>query len=87
MAFDFEWTGHRFGDESDRLRGILAADDYCRKHNIDAPVAYEAHRKAIERGDDPPGGDGSWYQVAWAAEQAYCEGWENAPDNFSLVWR
>ena len=87
MPFDFEWTGRSYGDESDRERGLEAAQESCAKHEIDPAAAYRAHLEAIERGDDPPGDARSWYQIAWAAERAYCEGWENAPENFALVWR
>ena len=81
MAFDFEWTGRAYGDESDRQRGIRQAESYCRDHGYDA----EAIWNAIEKDDDEA--RGQWGDIESAAIDALCHGWQEIPENVSLIWR
>lgn len=86
MGFDFEWTGRAYGDESDRQRGIAAAEAYCERKGIDPAKAYAEFCASCDAMDMGPERD-AWNGIEWEATKALAEGWQEIPDNVLLTWR
>lgn len=78
MAFDLEWTGRSYGDESDRARAIEAANEYCARWGIDPAKVWQ---DATDKDDWT-----QWNDIEGVACHALCEGWETLVDNVSLIW-
>ncbi len=84
MGFSFEWTGHQFGDEADYQKGYDAAADYCGYHDIDPAKLWET-----AQGDDGAGciALDQWGAVETAAFEEAFDGWQECPENVSLIWQ
>lgn len=83
MPFALNWTGQSAGEESDHVRAIDAATDYCATYEIDPASAWAENLQSLEQfgamSDD-------WSAIEWAALQALAFRWAEMPENVSLIW-
>lgn len=84
MPFDLEWTGRSYGNDDDHNRAIEAAKGYCEQQGIDPAEAWREFCTKIEASEDVPE---TWGAIEYQALLTMCEGWDQMPENVSLIYR
>ena len=80
--FDFEWTGRSHGNDADRERGIEAAKNHCAEMGYDPAQIWS---DATEREDQDAWS--RWHLIENRAIAHLAQGWQQTPENVSLIWR
>lgn len=83
MPFDLEWTGRSYGNDDDHNRAIEAAKGYCEQQGIDPAEAWREFCAKIEASEDIV--CETWNCIEYEALKGL--GWDDLPENVSLIYR